>query len=191
LAEPIRTRDPARKERILAAAACLVARHGYHAVGMSDIGAAAGITGSAIYRHFERKSAVLVALFDRVTEALLANAARVAGEGPRETLTRLVDDQVRFAVEDREVLQVYLREAHNLPNEDRGRLHHNQCLYLEEWVRVLGELRPGLVDAEARTLVHAAIGAIQSVFHHDSGLPDHRLAELVTAAAHAILTGHC
>lgn len=187
--EPVRTRDPARKERILSAAADLVARHGYHAVGMADIGAAAGVTGSAIYRHFESKSAVLVALFDRVIDALLSNASRIVEEAGDESvsLTLLVRDQVRFAIDDREVLQVYMREINNLPEEDRRRLRRKQRLYLEEWVHVLGELRPDLLDAEARALVHAAIGAIQSVLHYQSGVPDERLAALVTGAAHATL----
>lgn len=188
-AEPVRTRDPARKERILSAAADLVAKHGYHAVGMADIGAAAGVTGSAIYRHFESKSALLVALFDRVIDALLSSAGRIVEEARDEqrALTLLVRDQVSFAVDDREVLVVYMREIHNLPAEDRRRLRRKQRLYLEEWVHLLGELRPALGDAEARALVHAAIGSIQSVLNHHSGLPDERLAELVTGAAHACL----
>ena len=37
---------------------------------MADIGAAAGITGPAIYRHFDGKSAVLVAMFDHVIDDL-------------------------------------------------------------------------------------------------------------------------
>jgi AcrR family transcriptional regulator len=187
--EPVRTRDPARKERILSAAADLVAKHGYHAVGMADIGAAAGVTGSAIYRHFESKSAVLVALFDRVIDALLSNASRIVEEAEDEqrALTLLVRDQVTFAVDDREVLVVYMREIHNLPEEDRRRLRRKQRLYLEEWVHILGELRPSFGDAEARALVHAAIGSIQSVLNYHSGLPNERLAELVTDAAHACL----
>jgi len=71
---PSRTRDPARKERILLAAADLIALKGYHTVSIMDLGAAAGITGSAIYRHFGSKSAVLVELFDRVIDALLRDA---------------------------------------------------------------------------------------------------------------------
>jgi hypothetical protein len=55
----VRTRDPERRSRILAAAADLVARKGFHAVSVAEIGAAAGITGSGIYRHFDRKTAVL------------------------------------------------------------------------------------------------------------------------------------
>lgn len=184
-----RPRNPARKERIIAAAADLVATRGYHAVGMADIGAASGITGSAIYRHFESKSAVLVALFDRVIDELASRASRIVQESPdeRHALTLLVRDQVSYAFANRELLQVYMREIHNLPDDDRRRLRRKQRLYLEEWVHVLVELRPGLVDADARALVHAAIGAIQSVLNYRSGLPDERLAELTTTAAHACL----
>lgn len=187
--ERARTRDPARKERILSAAADLVAKYGYHAVGMADIGAAADVTGSAIYRHFESKSAVLVALFDRVIDTLLDQAGQICeqADDERAALTALVAGQVSFAIGEREVLQVYMREIHNLPEEDQRRLRRKQRLYLEEWVHVLEELRPELTDTEARTLVHAAIGTIQSVLQHRSGLTDERLAELITAAAHAAL----
>jgi hypothetical protein len=54
-------------------------------------------------------------------------------------------------------------------------------------VHLVVELRPDLSDTEVRTLVHAAIGAIQSVLHHDSGLAAPRLAGLTTAAAVAVL----
>jgi AcrR family transcriptional regulator len=184
-----RIRDPARKARILTAAADLVARRGYHAVGMADIGAAAGVTGPAIYRHFESKSAVLVALFDRVIDSLLDNASRIVDETNdlSTALTLLVCDQVTFAIEDREVLTVYLTEINNLPDEDRRRLRRKQRVYLEEWVHVLGELRPDLSDAEARAVVHAAVGVIQSVSNYQSELTGERLGELITGAAHAAL----
>jgi AcrR family transcriptional regulator len=77
-AEPqVRTRDPERKNRILTAAADLVARKGFHAVSIAEIGGAAGITGSGVYRHFDSKSAVLVALFDRVIDGLLRDEQKI------------------------------------------------------------------------------------------------------------------
>ncbi|MBF6290099.1 TetR/AcrR family transcriptional regulator [Nocardia cyriacigeorgica] len=186
---PPRTRDPARKERILAAAADLVARHGYHAVSMADIGAAAGITGAGIYRHFDSKSAVLVALFDRVIDGLVREEQDiVAGTADlRETLDKLIAGQVEFAVRDRELAQVYHNEIHNLPEQDRRWLRRKQRLYLEEWVHVLVELRPGLTDTEARTIVHAAIGAIQSTLLHRVGLPEPRLRELLAECARSVM----
>jgi AcrR family transcriptional regulator len=186
---PIRGRDPARKERILSAAADLVAQRGYHATGMAEIGAAAGITGSGIYRHFDSKSALLVALLDRVIDDLLATAARtVEQDGDQSTIMRrLVRDQVRFAVEDRELLTVYVDEIRYLPDADRRRLRRKQRRYVEEWVTVLGELRPELPESEARTLVHAAVGTIQSARNHDSGVPVDRLKDVLTEAAITVL----
>lgn len=184
-----RTRDPARKERILGAAADLVARNGYHSVSMAEIGASAGITGSGIYRHFESKSAVLVALFDRVIDALLADSQRIVHEigDLRAALVRLIAGQVEFVVAARELAQVYHNEIHNLPDDDRRRLRRKQRMYVEEWVHVLGEMRPELTDAESRALVHMAIGAIQSPLFYRSGLAEDRLRALLAASAQAVL----
>lgn len=184
-----RTRDPARKERILAAAADLLAGSGFHAVGMSDIGAAAGVTGSAIYRHFDSKSAVLVALFDRAIDRLLADAQHIVHDTRDlgKALANLIAGQVDFVISDREVAIVYHNEIYNLPEDDRRRLRRKQRLYLEEWVHVLHELRAELSDTEARVVVHAAIGAVQSTLFHNSGLAEQQLRQLLTDAAHAVL----
>lgn len=189
LAAPPRIRDPERKERILTAAADLVARNGYHAVSMADIGAAAGITGSGIYRHFESKSAVLVALFDRAIDRLLDTARKIVQDTSDlpTALRRLVAGQVEFVMADCELAQVYHHEINNLPEEDRRRLRRKQRLYLEEWVHLLNELRADLTDTEARVIVHAAIGAIQSTLFHSSGLADDHLRRLLTDAAWAVL----
>ena len=188
-AAPARTRDPARKERILGAAADLVASSGYHAVSMADIGAVAGITGSGIYRHFASKSALLVALFDRAIDGLLREERQILGEAPglREALRRLIRGQVEFVIADRELALVYHNEINNLPADDRRRLRCKQRLYLEEWVHLVDELHSGLTDSDSRVLVHAAIGAIQSALFHASGLPDDRLRALLTTAAESIL----
>jgi AcrR family transcriptional regulator len=186
-----RIRDPARKQRILTAAADLVARNGFSSVSMEDIGGAVGITASAIYRHYDSKTAVLVAMFDRVIDRLLSEGQQVATDkqaDPRDALRRLIDGQIDFVVDDRDVAQVYFREIANLPEEDRRSLRRKQRLYLEEWVHLLTELRPGLDDSAARTIVHCAIGAIQSTLQHSAGLPEERLRDLLRQSALAVLT---
>lgn len=176
-----RRRDPARKDRILAAAAELVAKHGYHAVGMADIGAAAGIVGSGIYRHFDSKSALLSALLEQLMAQMQRTAAATVADAAddRDALERLVANHVRFAIEDRRLLQVYYREAHHLPEEDLRRLRRAQRHYIEEWVIVLAPVRRELSDAELRVVVHAALGTTQAVLFHHSGLPADRLAEML------------
>ena len=184
-----RTRDPARKEKILAAAALLVARNGYHAVSMADIGAEAGITGSGIYRHFESKAAILVALFEQVIDNLLTDEQRVVESQPDldKALGLLIAGQVEFVVGTREIAQVYHLEIASLPADDRSRLRRKQRLYVEGWVHLVRELRPGLDDSTARTLVHAAISAIQSSLFHNVGLPEETLRATLADAARAVL----
>ncbi|MBW0106282.1 TetR/AcrR family transcriptional regulator [Pseudonocardia sp. KRD291] len=186
---PRRRRDPGRRERILTAAARLAAHRGFHTVGMADIGAEAGIVGSGIYRHFDSKDAILVALLDRVMTRLEHGSREVLARAgtDRETLSALVRDHIRVAVEDRSVLAVYHREVHTLPEEDRRRLRRSQRHYLEDWVHVLAPLRRDLSDGELRLAVHAAIGAIQSTLFYRSGLAADRLGELLDACAHACL----
>jgi AcrR family transcriptional regulator len=185
-----RRRDPERRQRILAAAAELVAEHGYHEVAMSDIGAAAGIVGSGIYRHFDGKSAVLVALFDRVIDDLTRDAAEILARGlpPEAALRALIRAHVRIVVEDRTLMRVYHTEIANLPAEDSHRLRRKQRLYVEEWVHVLELLRPEVSDAVQRSLVHAAIGSIHSTLFYSSGLSRERLSALMAVVAEAVLS---
>jgi AcrR family transcriptional regulator len=189
MSESVRTRDPDRRERILRAAAELVAERGFHAVSMADIGAASGIVGSGVYRHFDSKSAVLVALLDEGMERLLAGAADAVGSGrpDAEVLDELVRDQVRFAVDEALLVRLWLREVQTLPEGDQRRLRRLQRHYVEEWVHTLRELRPELPDADARARVHVAIGAIQSAATWNAGVPREPLTELLVECARRCL----
>jgi AcrR family transcriptional regulator len=167
----------------------LVARKGFHAASIAEIGAAAGITGSGVYRHFDSKSAVLVSLFDQIIDELLRDEQVVLGSTSElsAALDLLIAGQVEFVVGDRELAQVYYNEINNLPQEDRRRLRRKQRLYLEEWVHLVSELREDLTDNDARAVVHAVIGAIQSPLFYDTGLAEDRLRVLLTETARAIL----
>ena len=185
----VRTRDPERRERILRAAAGLVAARGYHAVSMADIGAAAGIVGSGVYRHFDSKAAVLRALLDEGMQRLRREAAAAVGSGrpDDEVLDALVRDQVRFAVDESVLVRLWLREVRTLPDPDRRRLRRWQRSYLEEWVHTVRRLRPELADAEARARVHVAIGAIQSAATWNAGIPRDELVALLSECANRCL----
>jgi AcrR family transcriptional regulator len=184
-----RRRDPDRKERILAAAAALGAARGFDAISMADIGGEAGIVGSGIYRHFDSKTAILVAMADRVMDRLMTRAAEIVSASPddRQSLSMLVRDHIEVALTDHDALAVYHREVRTLPEGERRRLSRAQRHYTEEWVHRLAPLRPDLADAEVRLAVHAAIGAIQSTLFFHSGLAEDRLTELLEAMAHGCL----
>ena len=171
------------------AAASLGARRGFDAISMADIGAEAGIVGSGVYRHFDSKTAILVAMADRVMDRLMKAAAQIiaAAPGERACLSMLVRDHIEVALTHRDALAVYHREVRTLPEEERRRLSRSQRHYIEEWVPLLGPLRPDLADGEVRLAVHAAIGAIQSTLFFRSGLAGERLSELLEEMAHGCL----
>ena len=116
------------REQLLSAAADLVAERGFHAVGITDIGAAAGVSGAAIYRHFASKQDILVALLDRVVEGLRDGARLAVADArtPDDALDALIAAHVDFALRDRSIIAVYDQEAHTLPDDDRRRIRRTQ-----------------------------------------------------------------
>ncbi len=191
MAEPAAAtaRGRATRERILTAAADLVADRGFHAVGVNDIGAAAGVTGAALYRHFATKTAVLVALFDRAVAQLDdgAREIRAAGGPSRAVLRRLVAAHVAFALRDRATLVVYSREVHNLPAADQRHLRRAQRRYVESWRAVLGEVEPALDPAVALTRVEAVFGLLNSAPVLARALEDTAVAAELRSMAEAAL----
>lgn len=59
-----------RLERIYRAGAALFARHGYHGATVADIAAEADLTKPAVYRHFESKQELYMALLERHRDGL-------------------------------------------------------------------------------------------------------------------------
>jgi len=179
-----------RRERLIAATALLVAEKGFHSVGITEIGAAAGVTGAAIYRHFPNKTQMLVAVFDQVVDELLEGSAQIIGSEPAsgEMLETLVRHHVSLVLRNPAVFGVYSQEAHNLPSDDRSRLRRNQRAYVLRWSAVLKAVRPGLSDDDARTRMQVTFGLLNSLVDFPSPLPPDRLAPLLTAMALASLT---
>jgi AcrR family transcriptional regulator len=185
-------RRRSRRDEILEIAVGLFASRGYHGVSMDDIGAAAGVTGPALYHHFAGKEAMLAAALIPVSERLLAGGReRIAafGADPAGALAELVDFHVEFALDDPAVIALHLHELDRLPEEPRRQIRRLQRRYVEEWVGVLTALRPRLTDDEARVLAHAAFGLMNSTPFLGPGVDRDRRAVLLRAATLAALLG--
>ena len=169
----------------------LFAARGYHGVSMDDIGSAAGVTGPALYHHFAGKEAMLVAALIPVSEGLLhGGQARVAEhpDNPSAALADLIDFHVEFALANPAVIALHLHELDRLPDEPRRQIRRLQRLYVEEWVVVLGKLRPELEPAEARVLAHSAFGLMNSTPFLGGEVDRRRRAALLRdATGHALL----
>jgi AcrR family transcriptional regulator len=180
-----------RRDEILEIAVKLFASRGYYGVSMDDIGAAAGVTGPALYHHFAGKEAMLVAALMPVSQRLLDGGRARIGEHPGDpaaALVALVDFQVDFALAHPSVISLHMHELDRLPEEPRRQIRRLQRLYVEEWVSVLTALRTDLASpAEARVLAHAAFGLMNSTPFAGAEVESERQAELLRQATMAML----
>ncbi|MBC7441672.1 MAG: TetR/AcrR family transcriptional regulator, partial [Ramlibacter sp.] len=134
-----------RRAALLMAAAQLFAERGFERVSLEELGAAVGVSGPAVYRHFPSKQAVLGSLLTGVSDGLLAGGQAVLDRGaaPTELLRELVAFHVTFALEQPDVIRVQDRELESLDETDRHAVRALQRRYVEIWVGVLGQVRPG------------------------------------------------
>ncbi len=68
-----------KREVVLNEAILLFEAHGYHEVSIEDIGQAAGINASGVYRYFSSKSDLLAAAFHRAAERLAVAVSTALG----------------------------------------------------------------------------------------------------------------
>jgi AcrR family transcriptional regulator len=183
--------NPSRREQILRAAAQLFAERGSRAVGVDDVGAAVGVTGPAIYRHFASKDAMLAEMLLRISERLLAGGtARIAaaGDSPAAQLRALVDFQVDFALDNPALITVQDRDLSALSEQDARQVRRLQRRYVEEWVTVLARVHPGASTAACRARAHAVFGLINSTPHSAGRLARPAMAALLADMAVAAAT---
>lgn len=151
-----------KRETLLHEAILLFYRHGYHSVSIEDIGAAAGINASSVYRHFASKADLLAAAFGRASDRLTValDEALAQSKTPEEAIETLVYLYVELSFEQSELMAVYFAEIGNLPAEQRSSLRNVQRLNIEKWAHLVCEARPDVPAVQARFLVHAALGLV-------------------------------
>lgn len=183
------TTERPRRELLLQSAADLFAARGYHAVGIDDIGAAAGISGPGVYRHFPSKQALLEALCDRVMTTMLDGARRTAGghEDPAKALEALVELHVDFAVRSRALLGVWAREQRALSDEVRRSLRRRQRAYELLWRQVVEQLRDDLSPAEVSLAVRSTLTMLNATGVVGTDVSDDQMTVLLRRMALAAL----
>lgn len=156
-----------RREQILREAARLFAERGFHGVGVDEIGAAVGISGPGLYRHFQGKDAMLAELLVGISGRLLAaGKMRVAeAEDPVRALDALIRGHIDFAIDDRPLITLHDRELDRLRDSDRKLVRQLQRQYVEEWVAVVRLVHPEATELEVRAAVHAVFGLLNSTPH--------------------------
>ncbi|NUU21490.1 MAG: TetR/AcrR family transcriptional regulator [Streptomycetaceae bacterium] len=183
-----------RRAQILHEAAQLFAARGFHGVSVDEIGAASGITGPGLYRHFRGKDAMLAELLVGISEKLLDGGRQCLADcdAPGAQLDALIRRHIDFALTERALIVLHDRDLSSLPEGDQRRVRRLQRAYVEIWVAVVLEVYPGFAgggvgaggsnagrsnaagaaspgtgdaEARARAAVHAVFGLLNSTPH--------------------------
>lgn len=88
-----RAESEATARRVRLAAGELFAEHGYTAIGLEQVAAAAGVTRGAVYHHFGDKRSLFLAVF---ADAQAIIASEVASAAPGDGWPALIDGSLAF-----------------------------------------------------------------------------------------------
>ena len=173
-----------RREQILATAAELFAARGFHGVSVADLGAACGISGPALYRHFASKDAMLAEMLVSISEELLSvGRARIADAGSAsEALRALVGWHIDFALNNKALIVVQDRDWASLPEDAREQVRLLQRRYVELWVDQLRRVHHDLTPKQGRAMAHATFGLLNST-PHSAMLPEPEMRALLERMA--------
>jgi AcrR family transcriptional regulator len=98
-AQSVRRRPAERPAEILTAAETVFSRRGYDRATTREIAAEAGVSEGSLYRYFDSKRAILLALIDRVGESWRQDIEHIQAATIEEAMTQLILHRLRFAQE--------------------------------------------------------------------------------------------
>lgn len=179
-----------RRERLLHVAAELFLQHPYDLVTVEMVCAKAGISGPGLYRHFQNKQALLIAVVEAPLEHLHQTARSIAEAepDPRAALEAMVRFHITSVVSEAPTTLIFLRNELAVPEPDRRRIRRAMNLYAEEWISVVSPQRPELSDPEVRLLTQTVFSMLNSVAVLNKGLDKRAIVETMSTAAIQALT---
>lgn len=176
-----------RRQQFIAAAVRVIARDGVDGATTRRIAEEAGAPLATLHYCFQTKEKLLWAVFEQLAELARADieAASAPGQGASEIAAFLLNDAVRWAIENPEAnraqLEIWLWAERN-DVEFAIRLYN---MFIDAWRAFLGTATPPLPDDQLETVTRVIVALIdglsmQFVTHGD---PELVLREAKTATA--------
>jgi len=142
-----------QREAIVARAAELFARQGYHATSMKQLAEAAGLSKATLYHYYRDKDALLVHIADGHVSRLQALVAstRALGLKPEAQFRELVRRIVEEYADAQHAHRVLTEDAKFLPPADRQRILDKERDVVAGFAAAVLALRPELKQAALAT----------------------------------------
>ncbi len=114
-----RTKGERTREAIMTAATELFRTRGFRETSLGDIGAAAGVSGPAIYRYFKSKGELLSVLIEEAAITWRETVDDVLNEDtpPMVTLERLIDAAIVLQLKNGNLRDVFVKEYRSLDDD--------------------------------------------------------------------------
>ena len=195
-------RSPVTREDILAVAAQIFRRKGFHATSMQDIARAVHLQKASLYHHVSSKQEILLALLDRALDLLIASMQEVVQQplSPEEKLRRAIETYTTALAEHRDLAAVLLLEFRFLDPDLRARHIRRRDEFERLWREVVKEgQEAGVFHMDDVALaVRAILGMVNWLvmwYRPHGPLPTqviaHQFAELaLEGLRHAECNGH-
>lgn len=161
-ARPAEARPVNRREQLLVTAVRLFHERGFDNVSTDQLGAAVGIAGPSLYKHFPTKAELLAAALVRCRDRLWHEVGTALADAtdPAQALDRGLTAYIDFALRHHHYLGAMVSETDRLPEPDRKAALDFRRDFLRVWVGLLQQIRPDYDQAEARIRVHAMFALV-------------------------------
>lgn len=142
-----RTSDPdrtaTRKREILAAAARVFARRGYHVATTDDIAAEMGVTKGVVYYYFRAKEDIFFEVINSAIDTAIARLGAIVAvpSDSADTLRRALAAHIDYNLneaEDGYYAVLVARELKSLPEEKRARIIAGHRRYVRGFSAIIG-----------------------------------------------------
>ncbi|HXF95520.1 MAG TPA: TetR/AcrR family transcriptional regulator [Gemmatimonadales bacterium] len=173
-----------RLDHLLAQAARVFARKGYHSTTMRDLAAASGMSLAGMYYYVRGKEELLQLIQERCFTLVLegARAAVAAAGDPLEKLQAFVRHHVTFFARHMAEMKVLSHEAGVLAGEGRRRVEAVKRRYVDLLESLLKEVAPETPAPERSAAAYVLFGMMNWIYtwYDPAGpLDPPRLADLI------------
>lgn len=178
-----------RSAQIVRAATKLFQDAGFRNVSIEQIGAAVGLTGPAVYRHFPGKHDILSQALTTQVELVgqLMTDAELRGSSPDDQLSLLLDGLGDLTAH-RDVSTLWRREQRHLQPAELGVMKEYFVQLSDHFASLIVATRPGIAPSDAVVLGAAALSVYSNTSGMRGSLPPARLMLIQRAVADSIIT---
>lgn len=179
-----RTAYDAKLESILRTAASIFAEKGYHQASIRDIARATRVSLSGLYYYFQSKEELLFLIQDHAFGTLIQNLEGLLEgvDDPHRRIRLLIENHLRFFVNNMAEMKVLSHEADSLSGEFRTRVNAKKRRLTDMAMQMVSALdsRPGLDDRVATFALFGMMNWLYNWYRPERDVPVEQLAEQVS-----------